>query len=103
MKIYEFEFDGGATDWVFAPDVDEAKEFYLDYSGCGDGDGYKVREVPKSEWDDKYLLDINDMEPCDSDVEYNEDDYSNGYKIIESFADYAKHNSITDIIATTEF
>lgn len=39
MKICEFEFDSGATDWVFVPDIDEAEEFYLDYSGCGDDAG----------------------------------------------------------------
>ena len=37
------------------------------------------------------------------DEPYNENDYRNGYKIIESFADYAKREKSTDIICTTEY
>ena len=48
------------------------------------------------------LLDLNEQEP-DEDEDYNEDDYSCGLKIIETFAEYAEKNTITDMIATTEY
>ena len=35
--------------------------------------------------------------------DYNEDDYSCGLKIIETFAEYAERNTTTDMIATTEY
>tara|TARA_R110001606_G_scaffold396386_2_gene570405 strand:- start:278 stop:583 length:306 start_codon:yes stop_codon:yes gene_type:complete len=101
MKIYEFK-SCGETDWVFAPDMDEAKLFYLNFTGCGDLTATKIEEVDKSKWKEMYLLDINESEP-DEDEEYNEDDYSCGYKIIENFEGYALRNTVTDMIATTAY
>lgn len=100
MKIFEFKAD--ETDWVFAADLEDAKEFYLNHSGCGDLDGYKITETPKSEWKNCNILDVNEIEP-DEDEDYNEGDYSCGYKIEQTFEEYAKENTIRDIIATTAF
>jgi hypothetical protein len=103
MKIYEFKWDGGSTDWVFAPTIKEAKDFYLKFTGCGDLLMTEVKSIPKSKWNEMYLLDPNESEPDEEDEDYNEEDYSCGLKIIESFAEYAKRNTITDMIATTEY
>lgn len=103
MRIYEFNWDGSGTDWVFAPAIEEAKEFYLNFTGCGDLTLTEVKEVPKEKWNEMYLLDPNESEPDHDEEEYNEEDYSCGLKIIETFAEYAERNSVTDMIATTEF
>jgi hypothetical protein len=102
MKIYEFTYSGGETDWVFAPSKKAAKKFYIAFTSCGDLTETEVKKVPKNKWSEMYLLDIENTEP-DEDEEYNEEDYSCGYKIIESFVDYAKKNSVIDMIATTDF
>jgi hypothetical protein len=102
MKIYEFKHSGNETDWVFAPSKKEAKKFYIAFTSCGDLIETEVKKVPKSKWSEMYLLYIDYPEP-DEDQDYNEEDYYCGYKIIESFADYAKKNNVTDMIASTEF
>jgi hypothetical protein len=103
MKIYVFKWSGGQEDWVFAPTMKDAKEFYLKFTGCGDLSSCEVQIVSKKEWKTHFILDINEAEPDPEEVEYNEEDYSCGYKIEETFADYAKSNTTTDLIATTEF
>ncbi len=103
MNIYIFEYFSGEKDWVFAPTMKEAKGFYLKHTDCGDLDGYTVKIVPKKEWGNHYILDINESEPDPDEIEYNEDDYSGGYKIQETFAEYAARNTQTDMICTTEF
>jgi len=103
MWIYEFSYSGGETDWVFAPNIKEAKDFYLGFTGCGDLTNATVKRVPKSKWSGMYLLDINESEPDPDEVDYDEDDYCNGYKIQETFAEYAERNTTTDMIATTEY
>lgn len=103
MKIYEFSYPNEVKDWVFAPNIKEAKEFYLSHSGCGDLECATIKRIPKSEWNNLYLIDPNESEPDEDEEDYNEDDYLNGYKIVETFADYAKRNKSTDIICTTEF
>lgn len=103
MKIYVFEYSGGQKDWVFAPNIKEAKDFYLNFTGCGDLSATKVKRLPKSKWNESYLLDPNESEPDADEEDYNEDDYCNGLKIIETFAEYANRNTQTDLIATTEF
>ena len=100
MNIYEFSYSAGETDWVFAPNIKEAKGFYLSFTDCGDLTLATVKRVPKSKWNEMYLVDPNESEPDD---DYEEDDYACGYKIIETFADYARRNTITDMIATTEY
>lgn len=99
MHIYEFSYPGGETDWVFAPNIKKAKDFYLRFTGCGDLIDVTVKRVPKSKWSEMYILDINDSEPDGIDS----DDYRSGYKIKETFAEYAEQNTETAMIATTEF
>lgn len=101
MKIYEFKYPGGETDWVFAPNKTEAKEFYLIFTQCGDLDDCTVKSVPKAKWDSHYILDTDCPQPPEGD--YNESEYALGYKIQQTFAQYANENTETDIIATTEF
>ena len=103
MKIFEFAYPKGETDWIFAPDIKEAKKFYLNYTGCGDLEGVKIKDIPKSEWKNQYLIDPEDTEPDEDEEGYNEDDYWAGMKIIETFAEYAERNTVTDMIATTEY
>jgi len=104
MNIYEFSYSGGETDWVFAPAIKEARDFYLKFTGCGDLTMTEVKRVPKSKWNEMYLLDPNESEPDEEEEEdYNEEDYSFGLKIIETFAEYAQRNTVTDMIATTEY
>lgn len=102
MNIYTFKHFGGETDWVFSPNIKEAKDFYLQFTMCGDFINTKVERLPKSKWSETYLLDPEVREP-DEHEDYNEDDYSCGLKIVETFAEYAERNTITDMIATTEF
>ncbi len=105
MRIYEFDWES-ARDWVFAPNIKEAREFYLRFTGCGDLDGCKIKPVLKKKWESTYLLDINEPEPDEDDEEiedYNEEDYSCGYKIEMTFKEYAEKNTQTDFIASTEF
>ena len=103
MKIYEFKYKGGETDWVFATDMKEAKEFYINHTGCVDLIRCDVKIVPKKDWDSTYILDIDKSEPNPDEVNYNENDYCCGYKIKETFADYAERETITEMICTTEF
>mgnify|MGYP003140102522 CR=1 FL=1 len=103
MKIFDFTWPHGDSAFVFAPDKDTAVDFYKaqigehGLLGCE-----KIEEIPKERWSCHYILDPNETEP-DPDESYDEDDYCNGYKIIESFADYAKREKSTDIICTTEY
>ena len=111
MKIFEFKYKTGETDWIFASDLEIAKEFYINHTGVSEIhlDEYNITDVPESEWEKFYLLDINESEPdiFDEDdedfVDWNEDDYHCGYKIEMNFKEYAEKNTTTDLIATTEF
>lgn len=103
MRIYEFDF-GGAKDWVFAPNMKEAKKFYISFTDCGDLDGCKVKIVPKSKWEEMKIIDPDEREPDLMDDDYGkEGNFYNGYRIIETFKDYAERNTQTDMIASTEF
>jgi len=102
MKIYEFVHSEGETDWIFAPNIKEAREFYQRHTGS-DPIECNVKAVKKSAWKNMCLLDTDEPGPDFDDVNYNEEDYCNGYKIISTFADYAENNTVTDLIATTEF
>ncbi len=103
MKIIVFEWKGGEQDWVFAESIEDAKEFYIKHTGCENLQGCEVTIVPEKDWADNYLINASESEPDPNEEGYNEEDYFNGYKIIESFAQYAARNSITDLMATTEF
>lgn len=103
MNIYAFTYSGGETDWVFAPNIKEAKDFYLKFTGCGDLTATEVKRLPKSKWKETYILDPNESEPNYEEEGYNEENYSCGLKIIETFAEYAERNTVTDMIATTEY
>ena len=103
MKIYEFRWGKESKDWVLAPNKKEATEFYINFTLCEDVVGCDVREVPKEKWSEYYLIDPNESEPDDEEFEYDEGDYHGGYKIVETFAEYAERNTQTDIIATTEY
>lgn len=103
MNIYTFDHTEGVKDWVLAPTMKEAKEFYIKFTACGNIEGCKVKALPKKDWGNNYILDINESEPDPDEVGYNEDDYCCGYKIQETFAEYAARETTTDMIATTEY
>lgn len=106
MNIYSFTYKDGQTDWVFALNIKEAKSFYLLETGCGDLTDTTVKAVPKSEWDKSYMLDVNAPRWDEDDPDDSEEDYCGGYKIEETFAQYAernKDNTVSDMICTTEF
>lgn len=102
MKIYEFEYDGD-KDWVYAPNKKEAIDFYKGHIGTTDLKGTNINIIPKNRWNQIFILDINETEPDPEEVEYDEDDYLNGYKIEQTFAEYAQKNRRTDIISTTVY
>lgn len=92
MKIFEFYWpEVEATDWVYAYDKEYAKDFYLGFTQCGDLKGCVVREIPEEDWDKHDILDVDSL-----------DDEGN-YKVLKTFKEYAEENSITGMIATTEF
>jgi len=106
-KVFEFKWNT-EKDWVFGYDINAVKEFYLRATECVDLDRCVVTEVPEEEWEEMYMLDINEFDPYLEEGEegfedYNEDDYSCGYKIEMNFKDYVSKNSVMDIICTTEF
>lgn len=97
MRIYEFTYDGDST-WIYAPGLKEAKEYFIDR--FGDLWNNKIIEIPEEEWKEYFIVDLGETEP-DSDEEYNEEDYLNGYKIIETFADYVKGETGSFLITTS--
>jgi len=101
MYIYEFEFDKDYIDWVFAPNIKEAKSFYLSFTGCGCIEDYKISRVPKKKWASLFILDINEY--CEDVPEDEEDNYHGGYKIEMTLEEYAAKNTQTDMICTTVF
>lgn len=111
MRIYKFEYETGEIDWIFAPNKKEAKEFYINKTGCADLKGCKVSLVKKSEYKNNFILDINEHQPDYDELDENgfyengltEDDYCNGFKIEMTFEQYAKENKFTEIFCTTEF
>ena len=112
MKIFEFKYSTGEKDWVFAKDKEDAIEFYMKHNGLSEFDlPDEIIDIHESEWKNRYVYDINEQEPDETNLDYkadypeghNEDDYINGYKILYSFAEYAKENVFPDIIATTEY
>ena len=103
MWIYEFSYKSGERDWVLAPDIKEAKDFYIGLTGCENLDKCKVTRVPKNRWGSMFIVDPSEIEPNEDEVDYDEDEYSCGMKIIETFAQYAEREKTTDIIATTEY
>ena len=105
MKIYEFNW-AMVKDWVLAPNIKEAKEFYMSYLGCDNLDECEVSSLPKDEWSECNLLDINDIAPEEGDDgydDYDEEDYCGGYRIIETFADFAAREKNTCLVAKNEF
>ena len=90
MKIFEFKWKDN-IDWVYAHDIDDAKEFYLGFTQCFDLDGCVFKELLKEDWHKHNILDIDSF---DDDGEY---------KVLQTFKEYAEENSMTDMIATTAF
>jgi len=84
MNIYEFK-TGAASDWVYAPNIEEAKRFFLNFTGCEYLEGVEIIKVPKSEWGKKLIIDPEEFGPE------------------ETFAEYAKRNNQTNMICSTEF
>ena len=109
MNIYKFEHNvrGGDTDWVCAPDIKTARDFYSSETGINSFEDTIVKKLTKKELESSYILDLNESEPDWDDEDYEgdltEDDFSCGYLIIESFAEYLKTAKYTDMVATTAY
>ena len=107
MKIYKFEHNvrRGETDWICAPNIKEARDFYSSETGVNSFEDTIVKALTKKELENNYLLDLNESEPDldDYDGDLTEDDFCSGYLIIESFAGYLKTAKYTDIVATTAY
>lgn len=101
MNIYEFKHSLGETDWVCAPNIKEAKKFYKNETGSTD----LPRKVTKKELSQTYLLDVNEDEPDWDDYEGEdiEEDFCNGYKIIETFEEYLKTAKSIELMASTTY
>lgn len=107
MKIYKFEHNvkGGGTDWVCAPNIKKAREFYSSETGLNSFEDTIVKALTKKELENSYILDLNESEP-DWDIyegDLTEDDFCDGYLIYESFANYLKTAKHTEIVATTAY
>jgi hypothetical protein len=107
MKIYEFKHNvrGGETYWVCAPNIKKARDFYASEIGIDSFKDTIVKALTKKELENKYLLDLNESEPDWSEYYGNltEDDFSCGYLITESFAEYLRTAKHTEIVATTAY
>lgn len=107
MNIYEFKHNvkGGETDWVCAPNIEKAMEFYSRETGLNYFQDTIVKALTKQELETNYILDLNESEPDWDTYKGNltEDDFSCGYLISESFSEYLKTAKYIEIIATTAY
>jgi hypothetical protein len=62
MKIYKFEHNipGGETDWVCAPNINKAIDFYYDHTGINYFEDIIVKALTKKELESSYLLDVSE-------------------------------------------
>lgn len=93
MKIYQIT-SGGETEWVCANTVFQALKYYnsitdLELSDYDDEDD--ITEVPESKWSEMNITDPDDL-----------DDEGNP-KVIQTFAERVKEETIPDIIASTAY
>lgn len=95
------KFTRSGYDIVVATNVKEAIQHYSEYY-VGNVVGYIVTIMSDQEMKDIYLTDINEAEPDPEEVDYNEDDYMCGYKIIETLDQYVKRSTHTHLIETEE-
>jgi hypothetical protein len=107
MNIYEFKHDvkGGDTDWVCAPNIKKARDFYSSETGINSFEDTIVKKLTKKELENSYILDLNESEPDwdEYDGDLTEDDFCNGYLITESFAEYLKTAKYVEFVATTNY
>lgn len=104
MKVYKFTAFGDSW-WICAKNLDEAKQVY---EGDSESSNLVIEEVPEDTWSTSYIFDPDQPEPEQYDeednlVEYNEDEYSNGYKIICSFADFIADCKTSEVMCSTEW
>ena len=95
MKIFEIEFPQGELEWVLAKDKGNA----IRHSGSDIDEDCKVSELPHSKWSTHFIFDPNDYK---SDSE-NDDDRFCGYKILQTFEEYANENKSGGVIVTSEY
>lgn len=92
MEIFEFKYkDGEIIEWVYANNKQEAIECCCNESGNTEHyvtANYVIGILDRDKWSDYKLIDPNEMEPDPDGEDYNEEDYSGGYKIIETFKEF---------------
>ncbi len=103
MNAYQFKYHSGETDWVVAPDMREAKLFYKKEIGDTNLEGFEIKKLTKKQLREHYILDIDSPEPDPEEVEYEEGDYSDGYKIKMTFEEYLKTAKSTELFCTSEY
>ena len=59
MKIYKFKHNvrGGYTDWVCAPNIKKARDFYSSETGVDSFEDTIVKALTKKELQSSYILD----------------------------------------------
>jgi hypothetical protein len=101
MKFHIYKFtESGVTDWICAPNKKEAILIYE-----GNPNHAEISRLTKEELKNSYITDPNESEPDWDDYEGDEteDDYCNGYKIVESLEEYLKTAKHTELVATDNF
>jgi len=101
MKFHIYQFtESGVTEWICAPNKKKAIAFYE-----GNPKNAEIKRVTKEELKNSYITDPNESEPDWDDYEGDEteDDYCNGYKIVESLEEYLKTAKHTELVASTNF
>ena len=56
MTIHKFKLPSGITDWVFAPNKNDAIQFYEDLTEC-DMDDVDIDEIPVKLWKSLFVYD----------------------------------------------
>ncbi|MEF8811677.1 MAG: hypothetical protein V5A47_12195 [Bacteroidales bacterium] len=101
MKIYKFDHRG-TVHYIAAYSKKQAREIYKQEVDW-DLSEVEIYRVPKKEWDKAYIINPNVYIDPNEIPEEDEEKYSGGYLIQESFADWVNRNDKPDIIATNDF
>lgn len=102
MKIFEFTWPKGDTEWYCANNPQEAKEVYANEIGEYIEDIPDPKEMTDEEAKQCYILDIDDYHDEVPEGE-NEEDFIEGYRITSTLYDSARKMKTPGPLATTEF
>jgi len=104
--IFEFNYNNGEIkDWVYADNEDEAVDLFCNKVGDsekGARDSHVITIMPREDWKTVYTIDPNESEPDPDEIEYDEDDYCQGYKIVGTFEDLVKDTKKSFYLTSTD-